>query len=85
MQTYEDAVNEAVQLLVAHGEQRGPVTEYFYDRLHHDRELQQVLLGQALPDDPAEAAAVIRRRGIDVIHGLMNRAVKRLSHAHDAD
>lgn len=78
MQTYEDAIGEAVQLLISHGEQPGPVTEYFFDRLRRDPELQTILLGESLPDDETAASRVIHDRGVDAVHGLMNRALNRL-------
>lgn len=78
MQTYEDAISEAVQLLISHGEQPGPVTEYLFDRLRRDVELQTVLLGEPLPDDSTAASRIIHDRGVDAVHGLMNRALNRL-------
>lgn len=82
MQTYEEALNEAVQLLISHGEHRGPVTEHFYDRLRNEPDLQQVLLGEPLPHNTEEANRVIRDRGVEAVHKLMNLASKRLRSAH---
>jgi len=82
MKTYDDAIDEAVRLLLAYGEQSGPVTQRLYDRLHRDPALQQILLGDALPEDPGEAATVIRTRGPDAVHNLMNRAVNRVRRSH---
>jgi hypothetical protein len=82
METYEEALGEAVQLLIAHGEQRGRVTEHFYDRLHRERDLQVVLLGAELPDNAEEASRTIRERGVNAVHSLINRAMKRLHSAH---
>ncbi len=84
MKTYEDAVSEAVQELIAHGHEPGPVTEHFYDRLRRDTELQRVLLGDHLPEDPEAANALIRERGTDAVHSLMNRALKRLRSGYDS-
>lgn len=82
METYEEALGEAVQLLISHGEQRGPVTEHFYDRLHRDPELQTVLLGAALPTSADEANRIIHERGVNAVHSLINRAMKRLQATH---
>ena len=84
MQSYEEAISEAVQLLISHGEHRGPVTEHFYDRLRSESDLQQVLLGERLPDNPEEANRIIRERGVEAVHKLMHRASKRLNSAHRA-
>ena len=82
METYEEALSEAVQLLISHGEHTGPVTEHFYDRLRREEDLQKVLLGEALPSDPEQASRIIRERGVDAVHDLMNRAINRLRATH---
>lgn len=82
METYEEALGEAVQLLISHGEKRGPVTEHFFERLRREPDLQLILLGERLPEDSAEAGRVIHDRGVNAVHTLMNRAVKRLHAAH---
>jgi hypothetical protein len=80
MKSYEDAIGEAVQLLISHGEQPGPVTEHLFERLRRDPELQTVLLGEPLPDDESAASGIIHGRGVEAVHGLMNRALNRLRH-----
>lgn len=82
METYEEALSEAVQLLISHGEQRGPVTEYFYDRLRRERDLQIVLLGAELPASEVDASRIIHDRGVNAVHSLLNRAMKRLQLIH---
>lgn len=82
METYEEALGEAVQLLISHGEQRGPVTEHFFDRLRRERDLQLVLLGAELPDDEADASRIVHDRGVNAVHSLLNRAMKRLQASH---
>lgn len=82
MDTYEEALGEAVQLLISHGEQRGPVTEHFYDRLRRERDLQVVLLGAELPDKEEEASRIIHDRGVNAVHSLINRAMQRLLATH---
>jgi hypothetical protein len=82
METYEEALGEAVQLLISHGEQRGPVTDHFYARLRRERDLQIVLLGEELPRSEEEASRVIHDRGVNAVHSLINRAMKRLQATH---
>lgn len=82
METYEEALDEAVQLLISHGEQRGPVTEHFYDRLRRERDLQLVLLGAELPENEEDANRIIHDRGVNAVHSLLNRAMKRLQATH---
>lgn len=82
MDTYEEALGEAVQLLFSHGEQRGPVTEHFFDRLRRERDLQVILLGAELPEQEEEASRIIHDRGVNAVHTLLNRAMKRLQATH---
>lgn len=82
METYEEALGEAVQLLISHGEQRGPVTEHFYDRLRRERDLQVILLGAELPENEEDASRIIHDRGVNAVHSLINRAMKRLQATH---
>lgn len=82
METYEQALGEAVQLLISHGEQRGPVTEHFYDRLRREPDLQVVLLGAELPHNNEEASRIIHDRGVNAVHNLINRAANRLQATH---
>lgn len=82
MDTYEEALSEAVQLLISHGEQRGPVTEHFFHRLRRERDLQVILLGAELPENEEEASRVIQERGVNAVHSLINRAMKRLEATH---
>lgn len=82
METYEEALGEAVQLLISHGEEPGPVTEHFYDRLRRERDLQAVLLGEELPADKGEANRLIHEHGVDAVHSLINHAKKRLQATH---
>ncbi|GEM_PF-3982634 len=82
METYEDALGEAVQLLLSHGEQRGPVTEHFYDRLRRERDLQVILLGEELPSSEVDASRIIHDRGVNAVQTLLNRAMKRLQSVH---
>lgn len=82
METYEEALGEAVQLLISHGEERGPVTEHFYERLRRERDLQIVLLDEELPAREEEANRIIHERGVNAIHGLLNHAMKRLQATH---
>ena len=71
-----------MQLLISHGEQRGPVTEHFYERLRREHDLQVVLLGAQLPENEEEASRTIHDRGVNAVHSLINRAMKRLHSAH---
>ncbi len=82
METYEEALGEAVQLLFSHGEQRGPVAEHFYNRLRRERDLQVVLLGAELPESEVDASRIIHDRGVNAVHSLLNRAMKRLQSTH---
>ena len=84
METYEDALDEAVQLLFSHGEQRGPVTEHFYSRLRREPDLQRVLLGAELPEAEDQASHIIHERGVNAVHTLLNRAMNRLQSTHHA-
>lgn len=78
-ETYEDALNEAVQLLIAQNEHSGPVIQNLLDRLHRDPELQRILLGFELPkDDDVEATRLVRDRGVPAVHELVTRATNRL-------
>ena len=78
IETYEDALGEAVELLLAHNEHSGPVTQHLLNRLHRDAALQRVLLGRELPADENEANALMRSRGVSSVHGLVSRAGKRI-------
>lgn len=84
METYEEVLGEAVQLLFSHGEERGPVAEHFYNRLRRERDLQVVLLGAELPENEVDASRIIHDRGVNAVHSLLNRAMKRLQATHRA-